>query len=83
MRNGTDAQTSAPPLTIKDKELSIMADSSLAQIMRLSQQLTFQFNEVNHRVSKAWLELELARETLRNLLITYDEWLKEKGLNQE
>ncbi|EKE10208.1 MAG: hypothetical protein ACD_16C00067G0004 [uncultured bacterium] len=60
-----------------------MAYSKIAHILRLSQQLTFQFNEVNHRISKAWLELELARETLRNILMLHDEWLKEKELNQE
>ena len=59
-----------------------MTEPSLAQVLRLIQQLTYQFNDVNHHISKAWLELELARETLRNLMTTYDEWLKDKGFNQ-
>ena len=59
-----------------------MTEPSLAQVLRLVQQLTYQFNDVNHRISKAWIELELARENLRNLITTYDEWVKEKGLDQ-
>lgn len=59
-----------------------MAKSNLAQILRISQELTYQFNDVNQFISKAWLELELAQENLRNLSSAYDEWLKEEDPKQ-
>jgi hypothetical protein len=51
-----------------------MTDPKLAQILRHTQELTSQFYEVNYRLSKTWLELELARETLKNIRMQYDEW---------
>ena len=59
-----------------------MTEPSLAHILRLIQELTYQFHETSHRLSNTWLELQRAQETLRNLMIIYDEWLKEKGLGQ-
>ena len=59
-----------------------MTKLSLAQILRLVQDLTYQFHETCHRLSNTWLELQRAQETLRNLMMIYDEWLKEKGLDQ-
>lgn len=59
-----------------------MTEPSLAQVLRLVQELTYQFHETNHRLSNTWLELERARATLRSLMMIYDEWLKEKGLDQ-
>jgi len=60
-----------------------MAKIDLAHILRLSQQLTYKLNDVNHLISKAWLDLELARETLRNLSASYDQWLAEKNIDRE
>jgi len=60
-----------------------MAEPNLAHILRLSQQLTYKLNEVNHLISKAWLDLELARETLRNLSASYEQWLVEKNIDHE
>lgn len=60
-----------------------MTKPSLAQILRLVQDLTYQFHETSHRLSNTWLELQQARETLRTLMMMYDEWLKEKGLGQD
>ena len=60
-----------------------MTEPSLAHILRLVQELTYQFHETSHRLSNTWLELERARATLRSLMMVYDEWLKEKGLDQE
>ena len=60
-----------------------MTTPSLAQILRLVQDLTYQFHETSHRLSNTWLELQQARETLRTLMMMYDEWLKEKGLGQD
>ena len=60
-----------------------MAKLRLTQIEYLSQHLTHQLDDVKHLTSKAWLELALARDTLRTLSLTYDEWLKEKDLDQE
>lgn len=51
-----------------------MTDPKLAQILRHTQELTSQFHEVNTRLSKTWLELERARETLKNIIMQYDEW---------
>lgn len=50
-----------------------MVNDKLAQILRVSQELTYQFNAVNQLISKAWLELELARESLRSLISLQDE----------
>jgi len=60
-----------------------MAKLTLAQIEYLSQQLTSQFKDFKSLTFKAWLELELALETLKNLLKTYDQWLAEEGLDHE
>jgi hypothetical protein len=59
-----------------------MTDPKLAQILRHTQELTSQFYEVSARLSKTWLELELARETLKNIRMLYDEWLKENALTK-
>ena len=59
-----------------------MTKPSLVQILRLVQDLTYQFHETSHRLSNTWLELQRAQETLRTLMMIYDEWLKEKGLEQ-
>ncbi len=60
-----------------------MTTPSLAQILRLVQDPTYQFHETSHRLSNTWLELQQAREALRTLMMMYDEWLKEKGLGQD
>lgn len=59
-----------------------MTKLSLAQVLRLVQELTYQFHETSHRLSNTWLELQRAQETLRNLMMIYDEWLNEKELDQ-
>ena len=60
-----------------------MAKMTIAQLELLSQQLSHELETVKHLTSKAWIELGLARDTLRSLSLTYDEWLKEKELNRE
>ncbi|OJW51761.1 MAG: hypothetical protein BGO67_05445 [Alphaproteobacteria bacterium 41-28] len=60
-----------------------MARMTIAQLELLSQQLSHELETVKHLTSKAWIELGLARDTLRSLSLTYDEWLKEKELNRE
>ena len=60
-----------------------MTDPKLAQILRHTQELTSQFYEVSGRLSKAWLELELARGTLKHIRILYDEWLEENALTKD
>ncbi|MBP9692255.1 MAG: hypothetical protein KBD90_02875 [Alphaproteobacteria bacterium] len=60
-----------------------MTEPSLAHILRLVQELTYEFHETNLRLSNAWLELERARATLRSLMMIYDEWLKEKELDRQ
>ena len=60
-----------------------MTEPSLVHILRLVQELTHQFHETSHRLSNTWLELERARATLGNLMMIYDEWLKEKELDRQ
>lgn len=60
-----------------------MGNFNLAQIEYLSQQLSHELDTVKHLTSKAWIELGLARDTLRSIALTYDEWLKEKKLDHE
>ncbi|OJW49956.1 MAG: hypothetical protein BGO67_11450 [Alphaproteobacteria bacterium 41-28] len=60
-----------------------MAKMTIAQLELLSQQLSHELETVKHLTSKAWIELGLARDTLRSLSLTYDEWLKERERNQE
>ncbi|OJW50193.1 MAG: hypothetical protein BGO67_02380 [Alphaproteobacteria bacterium 41-28] len=59
-----------------------MTNFNLAQIEYLSQQLSNELAAVRLLTSKAWVELGLARDTIRNLSLTYEEWLKEKELEQ-
>ena len=60
-----------------------MARLTLAQVEYLSQHLTNQFKDVKHFTSKAFLELEMARKTLNDLLATYDQWVNEEGIDHE
>ena len=50
-----------------------MAKFNLAQLEYLSQQLSEELVTVKHLTSKAWVELGLARDTLRSITVTYDE----------
>ena len=59
-----------------------MAKMTIAQLEYLSQQLSEELDTVKHLTSKAWVELGLARDTLRSLSLTYDEWLKEKEMGR-
>jgi hypothetical protein len=58
-----------------------MAKMTIAQLEYLAQQLIDVLDTVRHLTSKAWVELSLARDTIRSLSLTYDEWLKEKELH--
>jgi len=60
-----------------------MTEPTLARILRLSQQVSYQYKNASHLISKSWLELESAQGNLSCLAMLYDEWLKEKGLDQE
>jgi hypothetical protein len=55
-----------------------MANAKLAQILRISQHLTYQFYDINCDLSKAWHTFESARGNLSSLLMLYDEWLTEE-----
>ncbi len=59
-----------------------MTKMTIAQLEYLSQQLSHELDTVKHLTSKAWVELGLARDTLRSLSLTYDDWLKEKELDR-
>ncbi|OJW53913.1 MAG: hypothetical protein BGO67_07555 [Alphaproteobacteria bacterium 41-28] len=60
-----------------------MSKMTIAQLEYLSQQLSQELDTVKHLTSKAWVELTLARDTLRNISVTYDELLKEKELDRD
>lgn len=60
-----------------------MTEQKIAQLEHISQLLIFQIKNVHKLIGKAWLELELARSDLRELMEVHEEWEKEKGLNQE
>ena len=60
-----------------------MSKLTLAQVEYLSQHLTDQFKDVKHFVSKASLELEMARKTLNDLLTNYSQWVDEEGVDYE
>jgi hypothetical protein len=64
-------------------ELSIMTEPTLARILRLSQQISYQYKNSSELISKSWLELESAQGNLRCLEMLYSEWVEEKGLEQE
>jgi hypothetical protein len=57
-----------------------MTNFRLAQIEYLSQQLIHELDTVKHHTTLAWVELGLARDTFRSLVLTYEEWLEEKDL---
>jgi hypothetical protein len=60
-----------------------MDDFKLAHLEHLSQQLIHQVKTVNTLIARSWYELELLRQDLRALSKAYDEWLAEKGLDDE
>ena len=45
-----------------------MADLNLTQLLRLSQRLSYQLNNANQGLAKAWLDLEGAQGTLKTLV---------------
>ena len=60
-----------------------MTESTLTRILRVSQQISYQFYDINCDLSKTWHTLELAQGNLKSLMVLYDEWLQEKGLEQK
>ena len=56
---------------------------TIAQLEYLSQQLSEELSIVKHFTSKAWIELGIARDTIRSLSLTYDAWRQEKKLDHE
>ncbi len=60
-----------------------MADNNVAQLERLSQQLTRRFRHLEDLMSQAWLEHELLRGDLRDLVKGYYRWLGEEGIEHE
>ena len=60
-----------------------MTETTVAQIELLSQQLTNRFKKTNELMNEAWLEHELIRESLRQLLSTYYKFLGEEGIAHE
>ncbi len=59
-----------------------MANTKLAQLEQLSQQLIFQVKTVNHLTAKALFEVELTHQISLSLLAAYDAFLKEEGFYQ-
>lgn len=62
--------------TINQGQLT-MADSKLAHIEHLSQQVSNRFKSITDIMSQAWIEHELMRESLMNLITLYHEFMKE------
>jgi len=60
-----------------------MAETTLAQIELISQQLSARYKCIEDLMSQAWLEHELARESLRHLCKTYNQWLAKEGIEHE
>ncbi|OJW49636.1 MAG: hypothetical protein BGO67_03780 [Alphaproteobacteria bacterium 41-28] len=61
-----------------------MANSNLARILRISQELNYQFYDINYHLSRSWHVLESARGNIASLQLLYDEWLEcEKPHKQE
>lgn len=54
-----------------------MAKLTISQVAYLSQELTHRLQGVHHFTVKASAELEQARRTLEELLMTYDRWFTE------
>ena len=55
-----------------------MTDEKLAHLESISQLLIFQIKNINQLMAKAWVELELARSDLRELMAIYAEWEEER-----
>ena len=55
-----------------------MTNQHLIQLDRLSQLLLFQLKTVHEHIDQAWIELELARSDLRDLMDAHEEWEEEK-----
>jgi hypothetical protein len=60
-----------------------MTNTKLARILRISQDLTYQFYDINYHISRAWHSLESARGNLSCLQLLYDEWLAEEKLSEK
>ena len=60
-----------------------MTEPTLARILRLSQQISSQFKNASDFISQSWMEIESAQGNLRCLALLYNEWLRERGLEQE
>ncbi|OJW51798.1 MAG: hypothetical protein BGO67_07085 [Alphaproteobacteria bacterium 41-28] len=60
-----------------------MAENNVAQLERISQQLTRRFRHLEDLMSQAWLEHELLRGDLRDLFKVYYRWLGEEGIEHE
>jgi hypothetical protein len=60
-----------------------MTEPTLTRILRLSQQVSYQYQNASVLLSKSWLELESAQTNLSCIEMLYKEWLEEKALKQE
>lgn len=58
-----------------------MATERLAHLECVSQLFISQIRDVHKRIGKAWYELELARDDLRELIEAHEYWEKESRLN--
>ena len=56
-----------------------MATANLAHFEQLSQRLTDKYRLIEDLMTQARLEHELARESFRQLHLTYHEWLAKEG----
>lgn len=50
-----------------------MIDTKIERILHISHQLTYQFFDINDRISQAWLSLEAARGNAISLQLLNDE----------
>lgn len=60
-----------------------MDNSKLARILRISQELTYQFYDINYHLSRAWCMLESARGNTSSLQLLYDEWLVDEKIYEK
>jgi hypothetical protein len=60
-----------------------MTEPTVTRILRLSQQVSYQYQNASVLLSKSWLELESAQANLSCIELLYKEWLEEKALKQE
>jgi hypothetical protein len=60
-----------------------MANATLAQLEHTSQLVLYQLKETKGFLDSAWVELEIARSDLRDLMEIYETWEEEVELKKK